>query len=70
MTASDDSVSEYHAIRVAFRNGEIGEALRILGVRLDRFRAELERPDIDATRRAELERNIRHDEFTRGRLLI
>jgi hypothetical protein len=57
MTVSDDGVSEYRAIRAAFLARDIGECLRILGVRLERFRVELER-------------NIRCDEFTRSRLLI
>jgi hypothetical protein len=50
-------VAEIHAVGVAFKAGDISEALRILAVRLDRFRAELERPGIDAARRAELERH-------------
>ena len=70
MTTVDDSMAEIHAITPAFVNGDIGEALRILAYRLDRVRAELERPDIDAAKRAELERDIRFDEFTRRRLLI
>ena len=67
---TDDSVAEIRLVTVAFLIHDIGEALRILAYRLDRFRAELERPDIDAARRAELERDIRFDEFTRRRLLI
>jgi hypothetical protein len=63
-------VTEMRAVAVAFLNRDIGEALRILAYRLERYRAELERPNIDAARRAELERDIRCDEVTRKRLLI
>jgi hypothetical protein len=72
MTDSNDSdnAAEIRAITAAFLDRDIEEALRILADRLERFRAELERPDIDAARRAELERDIRCDEFMRSRLLI
>ena len=69
-SAIDDGVAEYNAICVAFKARDIGECLRLLTCRLERFRAELRQLGLDSARRAELKRDIRIDEFTRRRLLV
>ena len=69
-TPDDDGVAEIRAVTAAFLAGDIGEALRLVAVQLDRLRGELAEPGLDAMRRAQLERSIRLCEFTRERLLI
>jgi hypothetical protein len=63
--------SEIDAITVAYLNGDIGEALRLVGEATERDRAELDAcPGYDAERRSQLERDLRFLEGTKARLLI
>jgi hypothetical protein len=67
---SDDPLADIDAITAAFLDGDIGEALRLVALRLDRNLAELRQPGLDAARRADLMKSIRFCQGTRERLLV
>jgi hypothetical protein len=67
MMTADDSLVD--AIVAAYLADDIGEALRLVALRLERDRAELAAcADLDAARRAELERSF--CALVRDRLLV
>jgi hypothetical protein len=61
---------EIDEIIVAFMAGDIGEALRLVGVAAERTQAERGEPSLDAVRGGQLERDLRFCDSVRERLLV
>lgn len=64
------TIAEVEAVTVAYLMGDIGEALRLIGLAAERDKAELKEPGLDAARRDQLSKSVRFCEVVRERLLV